>query len=300
MSTGIIKPFFSTTVNRLKSANLCVLGVPWDASSSYRKGASRAPLEIRRATSGSLYNSFTERGVDLTAAWRIYDCGDVECAATTSEMRRNVRKAVGRVYSNGMRLLFLGGDHAITLFCLSAITELSKQNWGLVYLDSHPDLYDVYEGDKYSHACVVTRIVEETTVPPEAVVEVGIRASTQQQLDYADKKEIRTITTSELQSEGASSAGDTVRKLLGGTEKIYLSIDFDVLDPAYAPGLGNPEPGGLSTRDVVDFIHSLEGLRIAAFDIVEICPRFDPSGITAFAAAKIIKETLGIMAKTSA
>ncbi|MFX0065291.1 MAG: agmatinase [Candidatus Hermodarchaeota archaeon] len=294
----IAKSFFNATTNNIEVANLCVLGLPWDASSSYRKGAHNAPTQIREATSGELYNSIPETGINIVDTWRIYDCGNVDIySKTVTEAREEVYKSLKRVFRSFRRFLFLGGDHLATYFTFHSLTKLNGKNTGIIYLDAHPDLYDEYEGNKYSHACVLRRIIDDTKINPENIIQVGIRAPTPAQSEYAEKVDIKIISTKEFQANGALKTAKIVRNYLSNNlDEVYLSIDLDVLDPAYVPGIGNPQPGGLSTRAVIDFIHGLQGIKLIAADFVELCPVYDYAGISAFAAAKLIQETLGIMA----
>lgn len=264
-------------------AKLLVLGVSWDGSSSYRRGASKAPACIREATSEEIYNSFSEGLVNLAEEWSYLDLGD----ATGSEFSEVV-KSVGEMVKlryGGQRFLFLGGDHSITYATFRALREASGERFGLIYFDAHPDCYESYNGDPYSHACTVRRLVEEGYVRGEDVVLLGIRAATKQQVDFATSLGIRMFGVDELNEfDGA------------GLERAYISFDIDVLDPAFAPGSSNPEPGGLSTRELIGAIRKLD-FDLVAFDIVEVNPYFDCSGITCFTAAKIIKEVLGRFAK---
>ncbi|MFX1532647.1 MAG: agmatinase [Promethearchaeota archaeon] len=293
----IAKSFFNATINNIDIANLCVLGIPWDASSSYRKGAQNAPAHIRKATSGELYNPITEIGVNIVDTWRIYDCGNVDIDSKTAmEAREEVYKSLKRVFRPSRRFFFLGGDHLATYFSFHSLTKLSGKNTGIIYLDAHPDLYDEYEGNKYSHACVLRRIIDETKINPKNIIQVGIRTLTPAQSEYAKKVGIKIISTKEFQASGALQTAKNVRNNLSDNlDGVYLSIDLDVLDPAYVPGIGNPQPGGLSTRAIIDFIHGLQGMNLIAADVVELCPVYDYAGISAFAAAKLIQETLGIM-----
>jgi len=292
--------FFGLKVEKLGIANMCVVGFPWDISSTFRKGPKEAPPIIRKITTAKFYNPFTENGVDLTRIWRVYDYGDVEAAPSIDEMRKRVCNVIRNLYNEELRFLFLGGDHLITYFLLHALTQLSKGNWALIYLDSHLDLEEEYEGDRYSHGCVVRRLVEETNLRPQSIVEVGIRSFLPPERKFADDMGIKIMSTVEFESLGASGAAKRILKLLPkDVERIYLSIDLDILDPAYAPGLGYPEAGGISTRSLIDFIHGLKELEIVAFDVVELCPQYDSSSITAIGAGKIILETLGIMRPNS-
>ncbi|MEB2836357.1 MAG: agmatinase [Desulfurococcales archaeon] len=272
-------------IPRSSVPNLYVLGVAWDGSSSFRRGASGAPRVIRAATSEALYNSFTEDLVDLREAWSYDDLGDV-AGSTFGEIVERVKSIVTSRYL-GQLFLFLGGDHSITYATVRALKEASPEGFGLVYFDAHPDLYESYEGDPYSHACVLRRIVEDGLVHPSNIVIVGVRAPTREQIVYAEEAGIKIITASEARR---------LTELNLSFDRAYISFDLDVLDPAHAPGVGNPEPGGLSTRELVDLVRSLR-VDVIGFDVVELIPSYDCSGITAYAAAKIIRETLGLAAR---
>jgi len=289
--------FLGIKMEKLDLANLCVVGIPWDLSSTFRKGVHEAPSVIRKIAKAEFYGEFTEDGVDLTRIWRVYDHGDVEAAKSTDEMRKRVYNVIRDLHNDELRFLFLGGDHLITYFILHALTQLSKENWALIYLDAHPDVEEEWKGDRYMHGSGVKRLVEETSLRPQSVVEVGIRHFQPYELKWADDVGMKIMSTVEFERLGPSDAAKQVLKFLPkDVEKVYLSIDLDILDPAYAPGLSYPEPGGISTRSLLDFIHGLKEMEIVAFDVVELCPPYDnSSSITAIGAIKIILETLGVM-----
>ena len=293
-------PFFGCTVPSLIGANLAVLGIPYDFSSSYRKGSALAPSSIRENTSAELYNVYTEKGINLKEKCKIFDCGDIRFSSEKIEEAKNlVYKAISPLTNNLNHFLFLGGDHLATYFSFSVLKRLDKfrnRKMGLIYIDSHPDLYDQYNGDRYSHACVVRRIIEETDINPHNIVQLGIRAATPEQMEFSNQSGIFSITTRDIQESGAKTIADNIYNHLGSeVDYIYLSIDLDVLDPAFAPGIGNPEPGGLTTTQVVRLIQEFQNLPLGAFDLVELNPKYDQSRIAAFAAAKIIKETFGVL-----
>lgn len=241
---------------------------------------------IREATSEELYNSFNETLVNLAEYWRYKDLGDIK-VRSFGELVRNMDKIVKR-YSNGEFFLFLGGDHSITYATFKNLREISREEFGLIYFDAHHDLYPEYEGDKYSHACTVRRLVEEELVKGENIVQIGIRAPTKEQIEFANEYGIKVISASEVYYSS---------KVKAQFEKAYLSFDIDVLDPAFASGVGNPEPGGLTMRELVEVIKSLN-VDAVGFDIVELNPEYDYKGISAFATAKIIREVLGKSAFT--
>ncbi|MFX0172225.1 MAG: agmatinase [Candidatus Hodarchaeota archaeon] len=294
--------FFGAIVHRNLDANFLVFGIPYDFSSSYRFGSSEGPKSIRNATSNKLYNSYTEALIDIKEKWKIFDGGDIELDTLNPiEARKKVSKSLKLVLDEKLfsRFLFLGGDHLSTYFACYSLSELGifdKKRVGILYLDAHPDLYEHYEENYYSHACVVRRIINDTPIPAKNIIQIGIRASTPPQQEYAQKDNISIITTKEFQELGPNKTAKLVKtKFEDNIDFIYLSTDLDILDPAFAPGLGNPEPAGLTPREVINFIQSLAGLPIYAFDIVELCPDHDQSMITGFAASKIIKEVLGII-----
>jgi agmatinase len=293
--------FLGIKMEKLNLANLCIVGIPWDLSSTFRKGVHEAPPVIRKIAKDDLYGDFTEDGVDLTRIWRVFDYGDVEVAKSTDEMRKRVYNVIRNLYNDKLRFIFLGGDHFITYFTLHALTQFNKENWSLIYLDAHPDLEEEYKGDRYMHGSVVKRLVEETNLRSQSVVEVGIRHFQPYELKWANDVGMKIMPTVEFERLGANGAAKRVLKLLPkDVNRIYLSIDLDILDPAYAPGLTYPEPGGISTRSLLDFIHGLKELEIGAFDVVELCPPYDNrSSITAIGAVKIILETLGVMRPSS-
>jgi agmatinase len=296
---SIEKPFFGITTENINYANMLCLGIPWDQSSSYRKGATDGPAYLRWASSGLLFNPYTESNIDLRQAWQIFDGGDVPLGNQDPIAdRKAIENAIRKYYQYNMFFMFLGGDHLTTYFCFRALKKLLKKRTGIIYIDAHPDLYEEYEQNKYSHACVVKRIVDEIRIDPSAIIEVGIRAGTPEQMATAQELGIQTISNADFLNQGPKKTAQQVLDLVPSfVEQVYLSIDLDILDPAYAPAVGNPQPGGLTTRQLIDFIHQLYSLPITAFDITELCPPYDQQSTTSYTAAKIIQETLGIMAK---
>jgi len=265
--------------------NFRVLGIPWDESSSYRKGSKEAPYKIRTATDAYLYESITEDLTELGKYLSYEDLGDLEVDDLEfEELIEMINSVIEEDYRQEAIYLFLGGDHSITYPIVKALKAKTKDDFGIIDFDAHPDLYDSLNGNEYSHGCPFRRIIDEGLVKPENIVQVGLRASTIEHVKYAEEKGINIIGADEL---------DKIRELTLGFDKAYLSFDMDVLDPAFAPGVGNPEPGGISTRELIDIVKDLD-VQVEAFDIVEFNPERDSSDITAYAAAKIIKEVLGI------
>jgi len=290
--------FFGLTRSTAKR-EFVVVGLPWDATSSYRRGAAAGPDAIRRATSGRLYNRFTEQGLDLAALWKVCDHGNVKETSDISKLKKSLASVMSVHDHRGHSTLFLGGDHFISYPCFSLMAQKFKRRLSLLYFDAHPDLYESYEGSHYSHATTVSRILEDKNLSSGAVCYVGIRASTSEQNERIRTLGLTAYTTRDVYRRGCDAIASSIRSVLLN-QPVYLSVDLDCLDPAFAPGVGNPQPGGLSTRQIFEILHGLEGTDIVAADIVEYAPRFDSKGrTTAFTSAILIKEIMGIMAKSA-
>ena len=284
--------FFGASTKNLSRANAFVLGVCWEKSSSFRKGSAKAPKMIREFTSSRIYNSYTETGVNIKDYWSILDVGDINPQTIVDAV--SVVKGIVAKHIDFKLKIFLGGDHSITYIALKSLKEISRESWGLIYFDAHPDLYDIYSGDPYSHACVAKRLIDEGIVNPENVVQIGIRAATVQQLDYARNKDVIVFSTSDVY-EIPEKIASIIKKTLCHVKHVYVSFDVDFLDPSFAPGVGNPEGGGVTLRKLIDIIQNLEELNIRAFDVVESNPDYDCSGITFVSTSKFIREMLGVV-----
>lgn len=257
-----------------------VVGVPHDANSSFLRGPAQAPPLIREALASASSNLWTENGIDLgrQTGWRM--AGDLDFSEPDNALAE-IEQQIQTRLSQKCRVISLGGDHAITYPILRAYNRFYP-GITLVYLDAHPDLYEELDGNRYSHACPCARIMEEGLVT--RLVQVGIRTANGHQRDQARRFGVETITMRDLHLVNAVQVQGP----------IYLSLDLDCLDPAFAPGVSHYEPGGLSTREVLRILHQLGGHLVGA-DIVEFNPQRDPQGITAMVAAKLLKEILGRM-----
>jgi len=291
--------FFGLTSSTAKR-DLVVVGVPWDTTSSYRRGAAAGPDAIRRATSGRLYNRFTEQGLDLAALWKVCDHGNVKETSDISKLKKSLASAISLHDHRDHSTLFLGGDHFISYPCFSLMARKCRRRLSLLYFDAHPDLYVSYEGSRYSHATTVSRILEDENLSSGTVCYVGIRASTSEQNERIRTLGLKAYTTEDVYRRGCDAIASSIRSVLLD-KPVYLSVDLDCLDPAFAPGVGNPQPGGLSARQIIEVLHGIDGLDIVAADIVEYSPRFDSKArTTAFTSAILIKELMGIMAISDA
>lgn len=251
-----------------------LLGVPYDASSSFQRGPAEAPAHIRRWLWSDSTNPWTESLRDLGVPGVLEDAGDV--ALTDLTMRDDVERAVGNALASGRTPLVLGGDHSITYPVVRAVSR-ARPPFTILHFDAHPDLHPEFQGDKYSHACPFFRIMEESLAT--RLIQVGIRT-----LDGIQAEAVKRWGV-EIISPEAWNRGWVPR--IDGP--VYISIDLDVLDPAFAPGLSHPEPGGCSTRQLITTVQQIRAPIVGA-DIVELNPRNDPAALTARVAAKLVKE----------
>ena len=260
-----------------------LIGVGYDASSSFLRGAALAPPKIREAFHSPAANGWSESGIDVWAEGVLDDAGDL-ALPPNSEARGRIERAVRAIVERGNRPLSLGGDHSITYSTVRGVASRTS-NLTVVQIDAHPDLYDEFEGDRYSHACQFARIREEGLAAH--LIQVGIRTITGHQRDQATRFGVDVIDMRRWARGDRPSA----------TGPVYLSIDLDGLDPAFAPGVSHPEPGGLTVREVLNVVHQLDGPIVGA-DIVELNPHRDPAGLTAVVAAKLVKEVAARMIET--
>jgi len=232
-----------------KKPNLIVVGIPWFEFSTYRKCSLEGLKLLREATSSKIYNIFSESLTNLSEYWRIMDLGDMDIKRKTyHELSIEICETIKKTYREHSMFLFLGGDHSITYLTVKALKEVTDKELGLLYFDVHPDLYYEYEGNKYSHACVLRRIIEEGFVNPENILLIGVRAPTKEHIDFITKNKIMMISSKELSLKGIEIINSYIKAIDKNVDKVYLSFDLDVLDPAYVPGVSNPEPDGISTR----------------------------------------------------
>ncbi|SHH09978.1 agmatinase [Cognatishimia maritima] len=257
-----------------------LLGLPQDNNSSYMTGPAMAPARIREAIACDSANMWSETGYDLGNKDFWQDAGDIDLQSKSgAEAFEAIKAGVAKQIKEGHRVLSLGGDHSVAFPVISAHAE-HYDGLNILHIDAHPDLYDDMQSNPFSHASPFARLMESGKV--KKLVQVGIRTLNAHQREQAERfgidiHEMRDLSrVSEIAFEGP----------------VYLSFDLDALDPACAPGVSHYEPGGLSTREVLDIIHTFKGQLVGA-DVVELNPHRDPADITAMVAAKIVKELIG-------
>lgn len=256
-------------------ARLALIGFRYDENSSFMKGAADAPPQIRAALRSEASSLWSESGVDLGKESLFFDAGDVEPVVGT-EMHSLIQDSMLTLLDDGLAPISLGGDHSITYPIIKAFKK-KFPTLSLLQFDAHPDLYNEFKKNRYSHASPFARIMEEGLV--DRLVQVGIRSTNAHQREQAKRFGVETVEMrawrDDLQLEFKSP--------------VYISFDVDALDPAYAPGVSHREPGGLTTRQAIDLINRIRG-RVVGADIVEFNPRTDPLHITGMVCAKLLKE----------
>ena len=253
-----------------------LFGIPFDSTHSYKPGCRFGPDVIRDAFN-NIEIFMPEFGVDLEEV-NIQDLGNLEHTVVTKNMIDMVRKTTSELKDSSNQLIILGGEHSLTYGSYMSYPK----DTGYVVFDAHYDLRDEYAGTKLSHAAYLRRIIEERG--SENIIHVGARAYVKEELEFLTEHDMKTISDSEIRM------GDGPKLLQKMTEKfenLYVSIDLDVLDPAFAPGVGNPEAIGITSRELYDMIVSLKNSHIKAADIVELNPTFD-NGSTASLAARLM------------
>lgn len=257
-----------------------LVGLPYDASSSFMRGPALAPPRIREELYSSQSNGCAENGFHVLGSAGLVDEGDL-ALPNTGDARGLIESGIRDVLDRGGRPLSLGGDHSVTYPVLRALGPRVRE-LTILQIDAHPDLYADFEGDRFSHACPFARIMEDGLA--RHLVQVGIRTMNAHQRAQAERYGVHTIDMR------AWVAGE--RPELRGP--LYVSIDMDGIDPAFVPGVSHREPGGLTVREVVSIVQSLPGPIVGA-DVVELNPVQDPSGASAAVAAKLVREVASRM-----
>lgn len=268
-----------------KTAKFGILGVPFDATVSYRSGSKFAPNAIRVA-SWSLESYVLQYDVELTNL-PICDLGDLEEYGNVNLIIDAVEREVRKLIKKQIFPLLLGGEHSLTIGSVRALKV--KGDVSVVILDAHLDFRDQYLELRNSHACVTKRVSELLTV--KNIVVLGVRSMSKEERCCAEKEGLKYYTVDYLQEHGIARTLKNSRL----KQNVYLSVDFDVFDPAVAPGVSNPEHGGLGVKEVKEVIDVLAPKLVGA-DIVEVCPPYD-NGNTSVLAAKIVRDIIAAVWK---
>ncbi len=283
-------------VRMLAEVDLAVVGVPFDTGVTYRAGGRFGPNAVR-AASVMLRPYNTNLEVAPFEVLSCVDYGDVSIVpGYTERSYANIEAEVAPIVEAGVVPLLIGGDHACTLPHLRATR--SRGPVAVIDFDSHTDAWDSYFGEKYNHGTWMRRAIEEGLVDVAHSIEVGLRGSIYGAEDWTGLRMelgLEYLTTEEVLRAGPEATAAAIRARVGD-RPAFISFDIDVVDPAFAPGTGTPEPGGLSAHEALAIVRALRGIDFVGFDVVEVIPAYDPSDLTSFLAANLAYEMLSLVA----
>ena len=277
--------------------DIAMIGVPYDGAVTNRPGARHGPREIRNASSmmRSIHPSTRINPYELC---RVGDGGDVPFtrAYDIEGAHADIQEFFSTFHRARVTPLAAGGDHSITLPILRAVA--SEEPVGLIHIDAHTDTWDEFMGSPYSHGAPFRRAAEEGLIDPERTVQIGIRGAqnSSEGWDYSESSGMRVLFMDDVTRLGIDAVAEEARRVVG-SGPAYLSFDIDSLDPAFAPGTGTPEVGGLTTVESLTLLRKLRGVRLIGADVVEVAPAYDPSGTTALIGATMMYELLCLLAE---
>jgi agmatinase len=277
---------------------IAIIGAPFDGGTSYRPGARFGPLAVRTASRHlrTAYHPYLE--VSPFQKMQVVDAGDM--AANPFSITEAIDHMAGHateVLANGSRLVTIGGDHTVALPLLRAV----RQKHGpvaLIHFDAHLDTWGTYFGAPMTHGTVFRRAFEEGLLIEDHSIHVGIRGPLYDRSDLDQDRELgfRILRAMDLDRLGLDAAAAQIRDRVG-SNPVYVSVDVDVLDPAFAPGTGTPEIGGITSRELLALLRALDGLAIVGADVVEVSPSYDVAELTSLAAATVVYDVVSLMAK---
>lgn len=274
----------------MENADVVVFGIPFDGGVSFRTGAKDGPRELREITYS--IDPITERWESFSDL-KVLDLGDIE-----EKDREKIFKKAEEIAYQAIKakklLTLIGGDHSTTIPVLRGIDRALKEPLGVIHLDAHFDLCDEIDGNYLSHGSTERRTLELKNISDiGSIFFVGVRSVEALELSFIRDKKINILKAMDIRRQGVSKSLERIRGKMKKFPRIYLTIDIDVLDPAYAPGTGTPQFGGLDSRELLDLLYGIFELPIIGFDVVEVAPGLDDSKIAIFAARKIITECWG-------
>lgn len=276
---------------KAEAPDITIVGLPYDGAVCYRKGAAKGPDAIRKISSE--IPPVLETG-EVLRELVIRDDGNLPFGRNFVAAFPKLEKAVDQRAARSF-VLTLGGDHSVVIPVHRAFSKRATEKIGLIFVDAHTDLSDVFDGSSYSHACPLRRTMEAERFDPKKTILVGTRCFELAGLRFIQEHEMKMYPAYEVAERGMKVIADEIVKQFADLQNVYLSIDIDALDPAFAPGTGIPDAGGLTTRDVITLIRMLHPLPVVGADLVEVAPPLDVSEITRFAALRIITEIFGLV-----
>jgi agmatinase len=279
MKLPFIETHYIAANTSFEECRRVIIGCPYDGSASFRPGARFGPSAIRRASWGiETFSPYFQR--DLIH-YPIHDMGDLELPLGEKKISLGlIRKALRKILSGNKFPILLGGDHLITLPAIEEILKIYP-HLHLLQIDAHADLRDEYLGESLSHCTVMRRVIER--LGKDRLFQIGIRSGTEEEFKLA--KKMKSIV-----SLGTGSLNAMVKRL--GNQPVYITLDLDVIDPSLLPGVGTPEPGGLTFQQFLSLLKKLQVLHVIGFDIVELTPDYDPTQISSITASFILREMI--------
>ncbi len=279
-----------------RDLDVALVGIPYDGGTSYRPGARFGPREIR-VQSAMIRPWHPVLQVAPFERLRVADYGDIDISPVSIERTYEIiEKEVAEVLAAGAIPVAVGGDHSISLPLLRAVARRHGPV-GLVHFDSHPDTWDEYFGSRYFHGTMFRRAVEERLIDPGRTIQLAIRGPLYDagDFDFQATHRMEVIRVETIKERGVAWVAERFQRLQGG--KVYCSFDIDAVDPAFAPGTGTPEVGGLTSYEALSLVRALRGLDLVGFDLVEVAPQYDsPGQITALLAANLLFEFVCLLA----
>lgn len=273
-----------------KDADLIIFGIPFDGSVSFRSGAKEAPDKLREIT----YTiSPTTEDFKSFEQMKIKDVGNIE-GNCREEIFNEASQLTKQLVTGNKFFIMIGGDHSVTIPIQKGVDEALDEPFGIIHIDAHFDLCDDLDGDIYSHGSTERRALELKNVRGiEDIFFIGIRSIESDELEFFNENPVQVLSAKEVSKIGVEAVVNRVKEQLKDLNKVYLTVDIDCLDPAYAAGTGTPQFGGLTSRELLNILEGLFELPIIGMDIVEVAPKLDPTLTSVFAARKIITEVMG-------
>jgi agmatinase len=285
-------------IDRVPDYQVAVLGVPFDNGTSYRPGARFGPMAVRQASRHLRPGHHVELDCTPFSQIQVVDAGDVPVTPfSIDEAMAQIGAHASELLHGDRQVIAVGGDHTVALPMLRSVVREHGQV-ALVHFDAHLDTWDTYFNQPTTHGTIFRRAFEEGLLVPEHSVHVGIRGPIYGQADLDDDRRFgfRTIRASDVDDLGARGTIDAILDRVDGLP-VYLSVDIDVLDPAFAPGTGTPEAGGLTSRELLRVLRGLTALHLVGADVVEVSPPFDHGEITSLAAATVVFDLITLLAR---
>jgi agmatinase len=283
-------------MDEVQTANIAVVGVPFDAGVSYRPGARFGPSHVREAS--RLLRPFNpELKTSPFASQQVVDAGDIPANPFDIEAAlASIESSYSKLLDNVKKIIAIGGDHTITLAILRAL-KAKHGPISVIHFDAHLDTWDSYFGADYTHGTTFRRASEEGLLDMQGCIHIGIRGPLYAASNLEDDQELgfQIFSAVQLEELGITEAIARMKKRVGD-KPVYVSIDIDVLDPAHAPGTGTPEAGGMTSRELLQILRASKDFNLVGADVVEVAPAYDHAQITGIAASHCIYEILSAMA----